>query len=153
VPAFVSGTELRELGTRIEGDLVRPDDSGWEAARQAWNLAVDQHPAAVALVAGAEDVAAVIAFAREHEMQVAAQGTGHGADPLGSLERVLLVKTGRLDGIEIDADAARARIGAGVIARELASAAQAKGLSSLPGSSPDVGVVGFTLGGGLGWLG
>ena len=149
----MSGTELKELGTRIEGDLVLPDDSGWDAARQAWNLAVDQHPAAVALVAGAEDVAAVIAFAREREMQVAAQGTGHGANPLGSLERVLLVKTGRLDGIEVDADAARARIGAGVIARALASAAQQKGLSSLPGSSPDVGVVGFTLGGGLGWLG
>jgi hypothetical protein len=153
VPAFVSGTGLSELGTRIEGDLVLPDDSGWDAARQAWNLAADQHPAAVVLVAGVEDIAAVIAFAREHEMQVAAQGTGHGATPLGSLEGVLLVKTGRLDAIEVDADAGRARIGAWVLSRDLGSAAQEKGLSSLPGSSPDVGVVGFTLGGGLGWLG
>ena len=36
---------------------------------------------------------------------------------------------------------------------ELAEAAGAHGLTSLPGSSPDVGVIGYTLGGGLSWLG
>ena len=145
--------DLKQLGAELEGDLVTPADAGWDAARQAWNLAADQHPAAVARVSGPDDVAAAVAFAGEHGRGIAAQGTGHGAVPLGALEGVLLVKTDRLNAVEVDSERQRARVGAGAIMRDLVDAAQARALSGLPGSSPDVGVVGYTLGGGLGWLG
>jgi hypothetical protein len=72
---------------------------------------------------------------------------------LSSLEDAILVKTERMRGIEVDPDAQTARVEAGVLVLELSQAAQAHGLSSMPGSSPDVGVIGFTLGGGLSWLG
>jgi FAD/FMN-containing dehydrogenase len=150
---LVGGANLKRLGAELEGDLVTPGDAGWDVARQAWNLAADQHPAAVAIVAGSDDVAAVVAFAGEHDLGIAVQATGHGAVPLGALEGVLLVKTDRLNIVEVDSEAQRARVGAGVMMRDLVDAAQPHALSGLPGSSPDVGVVGYTLGGGLGWLG
>jgi hypothetical protein len=137
----------------IAGRLATPSDSDWDQARAAWNLAADQHPSAVAFVESAEDVAATVRFAARHELKVTAQGTGHGAVALAPLDDTILIKTERLRGIEVDPDAQTARVEAGVLVLELSQAAQAHGLSSLPGSSPDVGVTGFTLGGGLSWLG
>jgi FAD/FMN-containing dehydrogenase len=149
----VGSDNLKQLGGKLDGGLVVPNDPGWDEARQAWNLVADQHPAAVAQVSGADDIASVVAFAADNGLGVVAQGTGHGAGPLESLEGVVLIKTERLDGIEVDAGQRRARVGAGVLMRDMLDATQPAGLSALPGSSPDVGVVGFTLGGGLSWLG
>ncbi len=137
----------------ISGSVVRPGDAEWDAARLAWNLAADQRPEAVVLVQSADDVAETVRFAAAHELKIAAQGTGHGAVALGSLDGTLLLKTERMRGVEIDGEAQTARVEAGVLAMELGAAAQAQGLCSLPGSAPDVGVTGYTLGGGLSWLG
>jgi hypothetical protein len=137
----------------IAGRLATPSDPDWDQARAAWNLAADQRPSAVAFVESAEDVARTVRFATENDLRVAAQGTGHGAVALGPLDETILVKTERMRGIEVDADAQTARVEAGGLVLELSQAAQAQGLSSMPGSSPDVGVTGFTLGGGLSWLG
>jgi hypothetical protein len=137
----------------ISGRLATPGDSDWDQARAAWNLAADQRPSAVAFVESAEDVAKAVRFAARHELKVAAQGTGHGAVALGPLDDAILIKTERMRGIKVDPDTQTARVEAGVLVLELSQAAQTHGLSSLPGSSPDVGVTGFTLGGGLSWLG
>lgn len=140
-------------GLNIAGRVATPSDGDWDQARMAWNLAADQHPEAVAFVESAKDVAATVRFAVENDLKVAAQGSGHGALSLGSLEGAVLIKTERLRGIEIDAEAQTARVEAGALSLELAEAAGAKGLASLPGSSPDVCVTGYTLGGGLSWFG
>ena len=141
-------------GLAIAGRVASPSDPDWDEARLAWNLAADQHPAAVAFAESAEDVAKTVRFAAENDLRVAGQGTGHGAFALaGSLEGTVLVKTERMRGIEVDPDAQTARVEAGVLVAELSAAAQEHGLSSMPGSSPDVGVTGYTLGGGLSWLG
>jgi hypothetical protein len=138
----------------IDGTIATPTDSNWDEARAAWNLHADQRPAAVAIVESADDVATVARFAAANGLDLAAQGTGHGAGPLApSLDRAILVKTHRMRGIEIDPDAQTARVEAGVRSAELGQAANEHGLCWMPGSSPDVGVVGFTLGGGLSWFG
>ncbi len=142
---------LHELS--ITGRIATPADADWDQARAAWNLAADQRPAAVAFVESAGDVAKVIRFAGEHQLQVTGQGTGHGAVALGPLENTIVIKTERMRGVEVDGEAQTARVEAGVLALELGAAAQAAGLCSLPGSAPDVGVTGYTLGGGLSWLG
>jgi hypothetical protein len=144
-------TDFSELA--IAGRLATPNDSDWDQARAAWNLAADQRPAAVAFVESGDDIAAAVRFAAENGLRVAAQGTGHGAVALRSLEETILVKTERMRGIEVDAGTQTARVEAGVLSVELAEAAAGNGLSFLPGSSPDVGVTGFTLGGGLSWFG
>jgi FAD/FMN-containing dehydrogenase len=140
-------------GLAIAGRIATPDDTDWDQARMAWNLAADQHPEAVAFVESAEDVAATVRFAAANDLRVTAQGSGHGAPSLRPLEGTILVKTERMRGIEVDAEAQTARVEAGVLSLELAEAAGAHGLASLPGSSPDVCVTGYTLGGGLSWFG
>jgi hypothetical protein len=137
----------------IAGRVATPAGADWDEARQAWNLAADQHPSAVAFAEGVDDVVEVIRFAGERGLKVAGQGTGHGAGALGPLEDTILIKTARMRGIDIDAEAQAARVEAGVWSLELGGAAHANGLCFLPGSSPDVGVIGYTLGGGLSWLG
>jgi FAD/FMN-containing dehydrogenase len=145
-------TDFAELA--LDGRVVTPADSDWDQARSPWNLLADQNPVAVALVQNAADAAAVVNFAGGHDLRVAGQSTGHGAVALaGSLENAILIRTERMRGVEIDPDAQTARVEAGVLSLELAEAAQAHGLCFLPGSSPDVGVIGYTLGGGLSWLG
>jgi hypothetical protein len=137
----------------IAGRVATPNDSDWDEARAAWNLAADQRPSAVAFVESAEDAARTVRFAAEHDLRVAGQATGHGAVALGSLADTILIKTERMRKVEVDPQARTARVEAGVLVLELSEAAGAHGLSSLPGSSPDVGVAGYTLGGGLSWLG
>jgi len=140
-------------GLAIAGRVATPTDPDWDQARMGWNLVADQQPTAVAFVESGEDVAAVIRFAAANGLRVSGQGTGHGAVALGSLEGAILIKTERMRGVGVDAEARTARVEPGVLSVELAEAAQAQGLSSLPGSSPDVGVTGFHLGGGLSWFG
>jgi hypothetical protein len=140
-------------GLAIAGRVATPSDSDWDEVRLAWNLAADQRPEAVAFVESADDVATTVGFAAANNLKVAGQGTGHGAAALAALDGTILLKTERMRGIEVDPDAQTARVEAGVLVAELSGAAQAHGLSSMPGSSPDVGVTGYTLGGGLSWLG
>ena len=138
--------------TSMNGTFLTPEDDGFDSARQAWNLAVDQRPAAVAYAEDAGDVAAAVRLAAERGLRVAVQGTGHAAAPMGDLDGTLLLKTMRMTGLEVDPRARRARVEAGVLWGDVAVAAAEHGLVALHGSSPDVGVVGYTLGGGLGWL-
>ena len=144
-------TDVAELS--ITGRVATAADADWDDARQAWNLAAEQQPAAVAFAESADDASAVLRFAAELGMKVNAQGTGHGAAPLESLEETILIRTTEMKGIEIDGAAGTARVEAGVVGEELGAAAQAHGRCSQPGSSPNVGTIGYTLGGGLGWLG
>ena len=133
--------------------ILLPGDHGWDDARQAWNLAVDQHPAAVALPASAREVCAAIRFARKRGLRVAAQGTGHNPAPLGSLADTVLVKTSAMRGVAIDAERRIARVEAGAVWGDVTDAAAAHGMAALAGSSPGVGVTGYTIGGGISGLG
>jgi FAD/FMN-containing dehydrogenase len=138
---------------KIDGSIATPGDSDWDEARAAWNLAADQCPEAVVFAENAADVAAAVRFAADNDLRVAGQGTGHGAAALGPLADTVLLKTERMRGIEVDPVARTARVEAGVLSMELSAAAGEHGLCFLPGSAIDVGVTGFTLGGGLSWLG
>jgi FAD/FMN-containing dehydrogenase len=142
----------RTLGA-LGGQIVTPEDPRYNEARLAWNLAVDQRPAAVAFPASAPEVAAVVRFAAEQGLRVAPQGTGHNAGPLGPLDDTILLKTERMREVHIDAHRPMARVEAGVLWAELVEAAALYGLAGLVGSSPDVGVVGYTLGGGCSLIG
>jgi FAD/FMN-containing dehydrogenase len=144
---------LRLLDSAIDGTVLAPGDAGWYEARQAWNRAVDQRPAAVAFPAGADDVAAIVEFASRHGLRVAPQGTGHNAHNLqGRLADSILLRTDRMRGVTIDAEARRARVEAGALWMDVTARAAEHGLAALAGSSPDVGVIGYSLGGGLSWL-
>lgn len=144
--------KLDALRKRCDGEVVGPGDERWDTARVAWNLAVDQQPAAVVLATSVDDVSETVRHAAEQGLTVAPQATGHNAGPL-DLSGSVLVKTTAMTGVKVDPQTRRARVGAGALARDLAGAAAEHGLAPLGGSSPDVSVVGYSLGGGLGWLG
>jgi FAD/FMN-containing dehydrogenase len=149
----MNADEPQELRAAVAGSVSAAGDPDYENARLAWNRAADQRPAAVVEATGAEDIQAVVEFAGANDLRVAAQGTGHGAAPLQSLERSVLLKTSALRQVEIDPEARLARVGSGATAGELADAAGSHGLAPVAGFAPTVGVTGLTLGGGIGWLG
>ena len=95
-------------------ELVERGEEQWDSARAAWNLAIDQQPALVARPGNADEVAAVLRYAREKGLRVAVQAEGHSAGPLAGVgEDTLLLKTARMTGAEVDAENRRARVAAG----------------------------------------
>jgi FAD/FMN-containing dehydrogenase len=138
---------------QLAGRFLVSGDPGWDEARLAWNLAVDQRPLAVTYPEAVEDVVAVVELARSEDLRVAVQCTGHNAAPVGSLERAILLKPERMRQVEIDPVAGTALCEAGVLWPEVGRAAAEHDLAPLAGTSPDVGVVGYTIGGGVSWLG
>ncbi|MGH3083939.1 MAG: FAD-binding oxidoreductase [Gaiellaceae bacterium] len=147
-----STAALKELESRLGDRAVGPSNPGWDQARQAWNLAVDQHPAALATPESPDDVVAVIEIARKHGLRVAPQGTGHGAPPRASLEGSVLADMSRMNAVEIDPDLRRARLQAGAQWQHVVGPAAEHGLAGLSGTAPDVCVTGYATGGGAGWM-
>src|SRR5689334_19918014 len=141
-----------QLADTLSGYVVSPADENWDAARAAWNLAVDQHPALVAVPRTIEDVQEIVAWTAANGLRIAMQGTGHNAGAIDSLAGSVLVRTHEMRDVQIDVDRRSARVLAGAIWDDVVQPASQVGLAPLAGSSPDVGVVGYSLGGGIGWM-
>ena len=137
---------------KSHNQFVFPDDSRWDDARQAWNLAADLRPAVVVLPTSVEEVVDAVNYAAERDLRIVVQGTGHGASVHGSLDGTLLINMREMRAVEIDAESRRARVEAGALWEDVVVPATEHGLTALHGSSPNVGVVGYSLGGGIGWL-
>ncbi|MDV3222266.1 FAD-binding oxidoreductase [Intrasporangium sp.] len=135
------------------GALHLPGDADYDRVRLPWNVAVDQRPAAVALPRDVGDVQTVVRAAAAAGLRVAPQSTGHNAGPLAAhgLEDVVLLRTDRLRGVNIDPERRIARVEGGALWIDATEPAADHGLAPLHGSSPDVGIVGYSLGGGIGW--
>jgi FAD binding domain/Berberine and berberine like len=144
--------DVQELDARLEGSALGPGDEGWDAARQAWNLAIDQRPAMVVSVRSVADVQAVVDYARTRGLKVAPQGTGHNAAALGSLEHSILLRTNEMRGVEVDVSKRVARVESGAIWLDVTTKTAPHDLIPTLGSAHDVGVAGFTLGGGYCWM-
>ncbi len=138
--------------TRGIGRTVQPGDAGWDAARATFNLLIDQRPELIAFPSDEHEVAAAVASARERGLRIAVQATGHNPGPLGSLADTMILNTSALTGVSIDAEARRVRVGAATKWEQVTPPLSELGLAALHGSSPDVGIVGYSLGGGIGWL-
>ncbi len=127
------------------------EDVNWNLERAVFNILVDQQPAGIAVPRSADDVSEVVRSAAADGKRVAAQRTGHNALPLGSLASTVLLRTAGLGGVQIDGDAGSARVGAGALWGDVVPRASELGLAALHGSAPNVGIAGYTLGGGVGF--
>ena len=145
----LSTPSLSEL---MAGRVIVPADDAWNSARRAFNPAIDQRPIGVAYPVDERDVIAAVAYARERGLRIAPQSTGHNAGPLGSLRDTILMNLRELRDVSIDAPARRVRVGAGATWQDVTPALSAHGLAALHGSSPGVGIAGYSLVGGMGWL-
>jgi FAD/FMN-containing dehydrogenase len=142
---------VEALRLRIRGALLRPGEEGYDGARAAWNLNARQRPAAVVMAEGASDVLAAVRLARDEGLGVGVMATGHGVGT--PCDGGVLVNTSRMRGVRVDPASRTARVEAGALWADVIPEAQAHGLAALAGSAPHVGVVGYTVGGGFGWLG
>ena len=129
--------------------LLTAQDANWNLERGAFNILIDQRPVGIAVPQSADEVSEVVRSAAADGKRVAAQCTGHLAAPLGSLTGTVLLRTAGLGGVQIDADAGTARVGAGALWSDLVPRASELGLAALHGSAENVGITGYTLGGGL----
>mgnify|MGYP001444972762 CR=1 FL=1 len=139
---------FHELGARTTGPVAVPGDERYDALVSPWNVAVPVRPAAVVAAQTADDVVEAVRFAIEHGLVVTPQATGHG--PIAELVGELLVTTAGLDECVVHPEERWARVGAGVKWLQVVEAVAPYGLAPLSGSITDVGVVGYTTGGGLG---
>ncbi|UAK34779.1 FAD-binding oxidoreductase [Nocardia asteroides] len=140
-----------ELRAELPGRVLVAGDESFETAARPWTTTVEQPVAAVVRANDADDVATVLRYAGRAGVPVVTQPTGHGAS--GGVPEAILLRTGQLDGIEIDAERRVARVGAGAPWGRVQAAAARHGLTGLAGSNPVVGVTGYTLGGGMSWFG
>ncbi len=156
----IAGTEAALTGSLAAeslrglcgGNVYLPGDPGYDEFRIPWNLA-DQRPAAVAVPRNAAEVSAVVRAAAAVGLRVAPQSTGHNSAPLAArgMADVVLVRTSALTEVSVDRATLTCRVGGGVEWEAAVNAAAAEGLSTLHGSSPNVGIAGYSLGGGTGW--
>jgi FAD/FMN-containing dehydrogenase len=149
--ALTAVGSLADLRAAVTGDVLVAGQEGYEQHSRGFNLALVQRPAVVVVAACVEDVVLAVRYAAEQDLPVAVQATGHGTARLA--DGALLLVTSRLTGVRIDAETRIARIEAGAKFAAVLPAAQEHGLAPLLGSTTDVGAVGYTLGGGFGWLG
>lgn len=140
------------LDAVIQGEVLLPGEDAFEEARQIWNSRLVKVPSAIVQCTGADDVAATIGFARLHRVPISVRSGGHSYAGLGVSEGDLMIDLSRMNEIRIDRSARRGQVGAGVKWGDFYEAAFEEGLTVAGGACTAVGVAGFTLGGGSGWL-
>ncbi|GAA2549382.1 FAD-binding oxidoreductase [Pseudonocardia hydrocarbonoxydans] len=139
---------VHALAARVRGPVLDATDPRLPAEVAAFNTTHTARPAVVVGATDAADVAAAVHWAGEQGTSVSVQSTGHGL--MSDLAGSVLVSTRRMAEVTVDPVARTARVGAGVRWGRVIEAAAPHGLAPLNGSSSHVGVVGYTLGGGLG---
>ena len=147
----IQGSTLETLRAGLRGTAHAPGEEGYDEASRAWNLAAHQQPALVVEAGGAADVMAAVRFARDAGMGVGVMATGHGVG--APCDGGVLINTSNMRSVRVDPAAQIARVEAGALWTDLVHEAQPHGLAGLMGSTSHVGIVGYTMGGGFGWLG
>lgn len=139
--------KVAELQEAVNGPVFTTDTPGYDSELAVFNTAVRHRPVVAVGAANEFDVCEAVKFASCRDLKVAVLNTGHGPSMAADAD-TLMITTRRMCGITIDAENSSARVLAGVRFGQLVEAAAQYGLAPLPGSSPGVGVVGYTLSGG-----
>ena len=143
---------IPDLRSDLNGEVIGPDDAAYDEARQVFFKGVDRRPAAVARVAGADDVARVVTLARESGLELAVRSGGHSRAGYGTSEGGIVIDLSRMRALDIDADAKTAWVETGMTAGEYTKAVGERGRATGLGDTGSVGIGGITLAGGIGFL-
>jgi hypothetical protein len=141
---------VSRLRAALTGDAYLPGEAGFPEAVASWVVSIRHAPDIAVMPETAEDIVQAVRFAAGHNLTVGVQGTGHGIPY--ACEAGMLITTSRMTGVTIDPERRIARAEAGAKWAHVIPLAHEHGLAPLNGSSSDVGVVGYSLGGGHGWL-
>jgi FAD/FMN-containing dehydrogenase len=143
---------MRHAIRDFAGDLIVPGDPAFDDARRTQNHAVDRTPAVIARCGGSGDVVAALRYARQHGLPVRVRGGGHGPDRFAVDDGALVIDLTPMRAVRVDQVGRRVRVQGGATWREVDAATGAYGLAVTGARLPSVGVAGFTLGSGSGWL-
>src|SRR3954470_17661259 len=143
---------VAEFEQAMRGQVLRPSDDGYDAARAIWNGAHDGRPALIARCAGVADVMRAVELARSENLLVAVRGGGHSIPGFSTCDDGLLIDLSGMQAVHVDPMRRTARVEAGATWNVFDREAQACGLATTGGLVSSTGVAGFTLGGGIGWL-
>jgi FAD/FMN-containing dehydrogenase len=147
-----TGVDVSRLRRTLDGKAMVPGDEGYDSAREVWNAMADRRPAVAVRCTSNADVAAAIAFARQHNLEIGVRCGGHSILGTCVPEGGLLIDLAGMRSVRVDPDARRAWVQGGALLGNLDRAAQEFGLATTAGNVSHTGVGGLTLGGGMGWL-
>src|SRR5262245_47868629 len=148
----VAEAAVGALHERLHGDLLRPGDPGYDAARHVFNAMIDKHPALIVRPGNVEDVRRAVLFARQQDLLLSIKGGGHSIAGSAVCEGGLMLDLSSLKTVRVDAQEQIAVTDPGLLLSDLDRATQAVGLATPLGTVSVTGIAGLTLGGGLGWL-
>ncbi len=143
---------IRKLRGALHGEVILPEDAGYESARRIWNGAIDRHPALVVRCVDAYDVQRALEFGRQTNLDIAVRGGGHSFPGYSTCDAGLVIDLSSMKAIAVNPQDGSARTQPGVKLGELTDAAQVHSLGVTVGIASDTGIAGLTLGGGLGLL-
>ena len=146
------GNPAEALATRIDGEVLTPGSDGYDAARAIWNAMIDRKPALIARCRNRDDVAATLAFARQHDYPVSIRGGGHNVAGHAVGDDGIMIDLSGMRSVSVDPETRTARVAGGATWQDVDAASQAHGLATPGGLISDTGVAGLTLSGGIGWL-
>jgi FAD/FMN-containing dehydrogenase len=148
-PADIDIPKVRD---ELDGEVIAPDDPGYDEGRRVFMGGIDRRPAVIARVASADDVARVVGLARESGLELAVRGGGHSVAGYGTSQGGIVLDLSALRGLEIDPEGRTAWAEAGLTTGEYTQAVAAHGLATPFGDTATVGIAGLTTAGGMGFL-
>src|SRR5262252_7523517 len=148
----LSDADVKSFRDLLRGELIGADHAAYDMARRVWNGNIDRRPTLIARCAGVADVQHAVNFARTFGLLVSVRGGGHSAPGYGTNDGGLVIDLSLMKGIRVDPDARTVHAQGGALWRDLDHETQAFGLATTGGTVSNTGIVGLTLGGGLGWL-
>jgi hypothetical protein len=144
--------DASELASILDGDLLQPDDEGFNEARRLWNVRFDRSPDIIARCASADDVKASIDFARQNRLKLSVKGGGHSYAANSVADEGLLIDLSPMKDVQVDPDSRTVTVAPGVTCGDMDAATQKFDLATPTATVSSVGVIGAALGGGAGYL-
>src|ERR671936_1726051 len=143
---------LEELRGMVRGQVIAPEDEGYEDARRVYNAMIDRRPAVVVRAANAGDVISAVNAAREAEVDLSVRGGGHSVPGFGTNDGGVVIDLSGMRGVRVDPAGKTARAEGGATWGDFNAATGACGLATTGGIISTTGIGGLTLGGGIGYL-
>jgi FAD/FMN-containing dehydrogenase len=143
---------IRDLEAAFRGEVLLPDDDGYDEARTVYNAMIDRRPAVIVRPTGAADVMTAVDFAREHDLLVAVKGGGHNVAGNAVCDDGLMIDLANMSSVRVDLDARTVHVGGGARLGDVDHETAPFGLVAPAGVVSITGVAGLALGGGFGYL-